>query len=203
MAMVIAEPTRRTEQARCVQRTASPSAYTGPVYRNAGPALSATRLLCIVLAMFGRALVGILVAAVVLGVPGAADADQDLAVESLVSAAVGQSDPLWAVLLLAALAPALGRRRSRRFVAGLLVVLVGVLAFETALHSVHHGLGDQRMACSTAAVAPHIHGTTAGLLAIDAPILKVCPTPATPEPLVCPLRPVESQHDRSPPSALA
>jgi len=183
--------------------------------------LSATRLLCIVLAMFGRAIVGILVAAVVLGVPGAADAHPDLAVESLVSAAVGewaqlpaselrpdvvatpQSDPLWSVLLLAALAPALGRRRSRRFVAGVLVVLVGVLAFETALHSVHHGLGDQGMVCSTAAVASHIHGTTAGLVSIDAPVLQVFPTPATPEPLVRPLRPDESQHDRAPPSALA
>jgi len=165
--------------------------------------------------------VAILVAAVVLGVVGVADAHPDPAVESLVSAPVGewaqlptsdlrpdvvatpQSDPLWSVLVLAGLASALVRRRSRWIVAGLLVVLVGVLAFETALHSVHHGLGDQRMACSTAAVAPHIHGTTAGLLAIDAPILQVCPTPATPEPLVCPLRPVESQHDRSPPSALA
>src|SRR5256712_12103060 len=183
MAISIAEATRRTEQARCVRRTASPSAYTGPVYRNAGPALSATRLLCIVLPMFGRAIVVILVAAVVLGVVGAADGHPDLAVESLVSTAVGewarlptsdlrpdvvatpQSDPLWSVLLLAVLAPALRRRRSPRLVAGLLVVLVGVLAFETALHSVHHGLGDQRMACSTAAVAPPLHGTTAGPLA--------------------------------------
>jgi hypothetical protein len=169
----------------------------------------------------GRALVAILVAAVVLGVVGAADAHPDPAVESPVSAAVDegarfatsdlrpdvvatpQSDPLWAVLLLAALAPALGRRRSRRLAAGLLVVLVGVLAFETALHSVHHGLGDQGMVCSTAAVASHIHGTTAGLVSIDAPVLQVCPTSATPEPLVRPLRPVESQHDRAPPSALA
>src|SRR2546428_5001904 len=193
MAIIIAEPTRRTEQARCVQRTASPSAYTGPVYRNAGPALSATRLLCIVLPMFGRAIVVILVAAVVLGVVGAADAHPDLAVEALVSAAVGewaqlpasnlhpdvvatpQSDPLWPVLVLAALAPALGRRRSRRLVAGLLVVLVAVLAFETALHSVHHGLGDQRMACSTAAAAPHIPPRTASPAAAQPP----CP-PARP-----------------------
>jgi hypothetical protein len=166
--------------------------------------------------MLRRALVAVLVAATVLGLAGGAGAH----VESSGSAAVikqasptrvalGQkpaaepSGPLWPVLLLVTLAPALARRRSRRVVAALLVALVGVLAFETSLHSVHHGRADERVACPTASVATHVHGATAGLLAIDAPMLRVGLLPAIPVPLVRPERPVDSQDDRAPPSALA
>src|SRR5438874_1916533 len=166
------------------------------------PPLRSARLSCTVLAMSARALVVVLAAAVVLGGVGGADAHTVPAVESLGSAAgvdwappstsalrpdvvaAEPLRPLWPVLLLATLALALGRRRTHRLIAAVLVVLVGVFVFETALHSVHHGLGDERMACPTASVAAHVHSTMSSLVATDTPILGACLALTVSEPLV-------------------
>src|SRR5207247_2068935 len=42
--MSVVAPTRRSEQARCVQRTARPSASTALVYRTAEPAFSSVQV---------------------------------------------------------------------------------------------------------------------------------------------------------------
>jgi hypothetical protein len=98
---------------------------------------------------------------------------------------------------------ALGRRRARAVIAAALVVLIAVLAVEVAVHSVHHSLGSDPVACPTASVAAHLDGTTVAALALDEPVSVVGAAAVRPEPLLASLRSLDPSQPRAPPLALA
>ncbi len=114
------------------------------------------------------------------------------------------TDFAWPVVLIALLAAgALVRWRSRKLVAGILVLLVAVLGVEAALHSVHHALGGQPATCPTASIAGHLHGTTVVVLAVEGPVLRVGTVAAPSDPLLASLLSVDQPQPRAPPAALA
>lgn len=109
----------------------------------------------------------------------------------------------WPLVLMALLAGAtLARRRSRRLVAAGLVLLLAILAVEAAVHSVHHGLGTEPVACPTASVAAHLDGTTVVAPALDQPILRVGTVAAAVDPLVASLSSLDASRPRAPPAPL-
>jgi hypothetical protein len=70
----------------------------------------------------------------------------------------GSAAALWLAALVV-LAAGAGARRWRRVASPVLAVLLGVLLFETAVHSVHH-LGDaQDASCLVASATAHMSGT--------------------------------------------
>jgi len=108
----------------------------------------------------------------------------------------------WPIVLIALLAAAaLARRRSRRVVAAALTVLLAIMAVEAAVHSVHHA-GTNAVACPTASIAAHLHGTTIAALALDAPIDRVGALTAPTEPLLASLRSLDASNPRAPPLPL-
>ena len=66
----------------------------------------------------------------------------------------------WPAMLAAAILLALAWRRPRRALALAIVLILGLLAFENGVHSVHH-LGDLRSeaTCSVAVATAHLAGT--------------------------------------------
>jgi hypothetical protein len=76
--------------------------------------------------------------------------------------AMPQPPPLSWLFLVGAVAVAVAARRRRRVVVALaLALLLGVFAFENALHSVHHGLDPAgAKGCAIAATSAHLTATT-------------------------------------------
>jgi len=110
----------------------------------------------------------------------------------------------WPLALMALLAGAsLARRRSRRLVAAALVLLLAILAVEAAVHSVHHALGREHVACATASVAAHLDGTTVAAPALDQPIHRVGAVAAASDALLASLRSLDASQPRAPPAPLA
>jgi len=109
----------------------------------------------------------------------------------------------WPLVLMALLAGAsLARRRSRRLVAAGLVALLAILAVEAAVHSVHHALGREAVACPTASVAAHLDGSTVAAPALDQPIHRVGAVATASDPLLASLRALDASHPRAPPAPL-
>jgi hypothetical protein len=109
----------------------------------------------------------------------------------------------WPLVLMALLAGAtLARQRSRRLVAAGLVLLLAILAVEAAVHSVHHALGREPVACPTASVAAHLDGTTVAAPALDQPIHRVGAVAAASDLLLASLRSLDATHPRAPPTPL-
>ncbi len=114
------------------------------------------------------------------------------------------ADVPWPIALMVLLAAAaLARRRSRGLVAAVLVLLVATFGVEAAVHSVHHALGGDPVACPTASIAAHLHGTTGVALALDEPIHRVGAAAAPSDSLLASFRPLDPSQPRAPPSALA
>jgi hypothetical protein len=112
------------------------------------------------------------------------------------------SDLSWPLAVIAALAATLLiRRRSRRLFAAILVLLIAVLGVEVAVHSVHHG--GQPVACPTASIAAHLHGTTVVALALDQPLHPIGAAAVQADPLLTSLRSLDASQPRAPPFALA
>ena len=111
----------------------------------------------------------------------------------------------WPPLALAAglglaLALAIGRRGPRHAVVVGLVLLLAILVFEDALHSVHHGLDDKQYAeCAVAAVAAHLAAVSADGAADTGLILIGAGAPAHPDPFSPRIRPPGPCQDRAPP----
>ncbi|HSB42400.1 MAG TPA: hypothetical protein VLK28_11250 [Methylomirabilota bacterium] len=111
----------------------------------------------------------------------------------------------WPPLVLAAglglvLALAVVRRGPRRAVVVGLVVLLTILAFEDALHSVHHGFDDKQYAeCAVAAVSAHLAAVSADGAADAALILVGAGAPPHPDPFSPRIRPPGPYQDRAPP----
>ena len=109
----------------------------------------------------------------------------------------------WPIALVALLAAAgLVRRRSRRLVVAALVLLVAIFTVEAAVHSVHHALGHDDVACPTAAIAAHLDGTTVAALALEEPIHRVGAITAPSEPRIASLRSIDPSQPRAPPTPL-
>jgi len=111
--------------------------------------------------------------------------------------------PWQPALIALAASLALVRRRSRAVIAAALVVLIAVLAVEAAVHSVHHSLGSDPVACPTASVAAHLDGTTVAALALDQPVYLVGAAAVRSAPLLASLRSLDPSQPRAPPFALA
>jgi hypothetical protein len=103
----------------------------------------------------------------------------------------------WALLIAAGVAVIVVR--SRRAVAGLVVVLLAVFLFDAAIHSVHH-LGDRDGAarCVVESAASHLSGV---VLAMDsiAPPAATCRAEFCREAFPLAGRPFRSERDRAPP----
>lgn len=109
----------------------------------------------------------------------------------------------WPIVLLALLGSvALARPRARKLVAALLVFAIAILGMEAAVHSVHHGLGHDPVACPTASTALHLHGTTAVALAVEEPIHPVGSVAVTSAPRLVSLCSLDASHPRAPPVPL-
>ena len=114
-----------------------------------------------------------------------------------------QANVPWPIALVALLAAAgLVRRRSRRLVVAALVLLVAIFTVEAAVHSVHHALGHDPVACPTASIAAHLDGTTVAALALDEPIHRVGAITAPSEPRIDSLRSIDPSQPRAPPLPL-
>jgi hypothetical protein len=109
----------------------------------------------------------------------------------------------WPPLALAAglaLGLAVARRDSRRAVVLSHVLLLTILAFENALHSVHHGFDDKQYEeCVVAAVSAHLAAVSIDGAADTALILIGAGTPAHPAPFSPAVRPPGPYQDRAPP----
>jgi disulfide bond formation protein DsbB len=113
------------------------------------------------------------------------------------------ADVPWPIALTVLLAAAaLARRRSRGLVAAVLVLLVAIFGVEATVHSVHHALGDDPVACPTASIAAHLNGTTVVALALDEPIQQVGAATTQPGPLLASLRSLDPSQPRAPPSPI-
>jgi hypothetical protein len=114
------------------------------------------------------------------------------------------ADVPWPIALTVLLAvAALARRRSRRLVAAVLALLVALFGVEAAVHSVHHAAGSDPVACPTASIAGHLHGTTVVAPALEQPIHLVGVVAVPADPLLSPLRSLDPSQPRAPPSAHA
>jgi len=108
--------------------------------------------------------------------------------------------PIALTVLLAA--AALARRRSRGLVAAVLILLLATFGVEAAVHSVHHALGDDPVACPTASIAAHLDGTTVVALAVDEPIHRVCAVALASDPHLTSVRSLDPSQPRAPPTPL-
>ena len=95
--------------------------------------------------------------------------------EVIAAAPAAPALPWTAIALLAAVALA-GVSRKRRVVAVTLVLVVGLLAFETGVHSVHHlGKADEAAHCTVAWMSSQLSADTVDTIvhALPVPVLEV------------------------------
>jgi fumarate reductase subunit D len=103
-----------------------------------------------------------------------------------------------ALLILAAAAAA--RRRPRAALVVALALLLTIFAFETALHSVHHGLDPkQSNECAIAAASAQLAAVTVDTVIESSVILAVAGRATEPGRSPAPIRLVGPDQDRAPP----
>ena len=108
----------------------------------------------------------------------------------------------WPLAVIAALAAAsLIRPRSRRLVAVVLVLLIAILSVEAVVHSVPHA--GQPVACPTASIAAHLHGTTVMAPALDQPLHLIGAATVEVDRRLISFRSLDPSQPRAPPFALA
>lgn len=107
----------------------------------------------------------------------------------------------WLPLLVALVIALAVRRHPRHALALMLVLLLTILAYQDALHSVHHGDDPAGAAsCPVLAASPHILGTESEVVTLGIPTMLAqgpTPRPADPVPPDHVLRP---DHGRAPPA---
>jgi len=106
----------------------------------------------------------------------------------------------WWTPVVLAMAAALAWRRPRRAVALALVLVLAVFAFESGLHSVHHGLDQtQASSCSVAMAGSHLSATAVDDRAPDdviLPVVALSTETCAPDPIA---RPASPEQGRAPP----
>ena len=122
------------------------------------------------------------------------------ALTEALTSAVPDPAPPWAAMALIAVAALAAAWRPRRALALALVLVVGVLAFETGVHSAHHlGRADEAARCAVAGLATQVNADLVHT-AFDAPPLDALETgitaPASP---VVAARAVAPDAGRAPP----
>jgi hypothetical protein len=143
------------------------------------------------------------VAGTTLTFPGAvlAPAEPDATVQFFSAAPAPPTLP-WYLPAALALVAVTSRRRPRQALAISLALVLGVFAFENALHSVHHGFdAKQQEECAVAAVSAQLSGVQVDSIAVvsSAPIVGAAVTAA---PVLTPDRFLSPDQGRAPPSAI-
>ncbi|HSE06382.1 MAG TPA: hypothetical protein VLK35_19705 [Methylomirabilota bacterium] len=94
-------------------------------------------------------------------------------------------------------------RRPRAAVVVTLVLVLGVFAFENALHSVHHGFDPQQQAeCAVAAVSAQLAAVEVGGVGLASVALAAVGRAGTAPPLAALARFPSPDQGRAPPSAI-
>jgi hypothetical protein len=107
---------------------------------------------------------------------------------------------LASVLVLAAVT---AWHRPRQALALVLVLLLGVFAFEDALHSVHHGFDPrQQEECAVAAASAHLAAVQVDDLGLPSIVLPVIARTDAAPPASTPIRFLGPDQGRAPPSAI-
>ncbi len=109
----------------------------------------------------------------------------------------------WYLPAALALGAAVAWRRPRRVLVVALVLLLCALAFEHALHSVHHGFdAQQQQDCAVAAASAHLAAVPADGVALVSLVLPVMGRADDTPPNDAPTRFLSPDQGRAPPSAL-
>lgn len=152
----------------------------------------------------GALVIPAFLAASLLGAAGSAWADEG-SQTSAVEAAFAPGAPalVWPLLVLVVTAaPALRRRRSLRLAAAALVLVLLGFAFQSALHSAHHGPDHAASAaCATASLAAHADASPAQPVAVETQALLAATLFREQGPLAPTDRPLGARLGRAPPSA--
>jgi hypothetical protein len=118
----------------------------------------------------------------------------------VVTSAAPAPAPPWAAIAVVAVAALAVAWRPRRVLALTLVLVAGVLAFETGVHSTHHlGQPEEAAACAVAAMATQLNADLVGTALDTVPVHVVEILPAAPGPPVVPARPLAPDAGRAPP----
>ena len=121
----------------------------------------------------------------------------------VLTAAPASLVPSWYLPAVLALGAATIWRRPRRVVVVMLVLVLGVFAFENALHSVHHGLDPkQQEACTIAAAAAELAAVPVDGVAPASLLLFAAAQAAEPAPTFSLIRFPSPDQGRAPPSAI-
>ena len=151
----------------------------------------------------GALVIPVVLAASLLGAAasaGAHEGSQTPAVEAASGVGIASVWPL--LVLVVATAPALRRRRSLRLAAATLVLVLLVFAFQSALHSAHHGLDHAATAaCATASLAAHADASPAQPVSVETQALPAATRLHEQGPLAPADRPLGACLGRAPPSA--
>lgn len=108
-------------------------------------------------------------------------------------------DVLWVVPVAAALALLAGAR-SRRVLAAFGVVLIALLAYEGAVHSVHHlGTRGASGPCAVEAASTHLSAAADGMPGLPGPPAAAALVDPPSDTSPAPERPAPSTRDRAPP----
>jgi hypothetical protein len=119
--------------------------------------------------------------------------------EVMTSAAPAPASP-WAAMAVIAVAALAVAWRPRRVLALTLVLVAGVLAFETGVHSAHHlGQAEEAARCAVAAMATQLSADLAGTAPDTVPVHVIEILVAAPAAPVVPARPVAPDAGRAPP----
>ncbi len=134
-------------------------------------------------------------------VPTASSPDAVAAVEH--SSALHAHLPAWTWLVIFAVAAGMvAAARVRRRTAVLLLLLLTLAAFDTAVHSVHHGAGsDDAKRCAVASAWAQVSGLTVEPAQVEGAALAWAPVVTVPTPPHLPVRPLRTYEGRAPPSA--
>jgi hypothetical protein len=130
-----------------------------------------------------------------------APAEPDATVQFFSAAPTPPTLP-WYLPAAVALVAVAARRRPRQAPAISLALVLGVFAFENALHSVHHGFdAKQQEECAVAAVSAQLSGVQVDSIAVvsSAPIVGAA---VTAPPVLTPDRFLSPDQGRAPPSAI-
>ena len=121
----------------------------------------------------------------------------------ILSAAPAPPAVQWYLPAVAALGLLAARRRPRRVLALSLCLVLGVFAFENALHSVHHGFDPkQQEECAVAAVSAQLSGVQVDGVALVSAAPPVLGPANSLRPVFAPSRFLSPDQGRAPPSAV-
>ncbi|HXJ80756.1 MAG TPA: hypothetical protein VMS64_19025 [Candidatus Methylomirabilis sp.] len=106
----------------------------------------------------------------------------------------------WMLTVAALIGGVLMCRRPRRVLVFALVMVLGLFAYETGLHSMHHGLDPDARRCPVAAAALHVGGVVADAMPTGAVSLPQVPVAIQTATAALPSSCLNPDQGRAPPS---